>query len=185
MTLPKVTDKLGVTPGKLALIAGLAIVLLIVIVAPLSSSDSAASGEKISARPKPRGVGDPAASSMATSKHSVWPILTREDVQQHNPFHVSALLAPAPTSTEAEQASALPTADVDLVSQSEAEDAAREREELLEELRGDGVNLIVLSEDGQVAKIGERRIRVGDIIRGFRVVEIASDGIELVEHKSE
>ena len=69
--------------------------------------------------------------------------------------------------------------------EAEDDEAARLREELLAELRGDGVNLVVISEDGQVAKIGEKRIRVGDIIRGFRVVQIAADGIELVEHKTE
>ena len=187
MAEPEVKMKSGVTPGKLALIAGLAVLLVIVIVVQLRPSGPTAPGEKITPRPQPRGGRNAAtasaanAAAAATTKKAAWPILARDEVQQHNPFHISVLLAPTTNRAEADPA----TADVDATRQSEDDDAAREREELLAELRGDGVNLIVLSEDGQVAKIGGKRIRVGDIIRGFRVVQIAADGIELVEHKTE
>ena len=181
MAEPEVKTKSAVTPGKLAMIAGLAVLLVIVLVVQLQPSGPAAPGEKISARPKPRGGSNAVTTNAAavTTKRAKWPVLSRDEVQQHNPFHVSALLAPTTSRADADQAGDARTAEA------EDDEAARLREELLAELRGNGVNLIVLSEDGQVAKIGEKRIRVGDIIRGFRVVQIAADGIELVEHKTE
>ena len=41
------------------------------------------------------------------------------------------------------------------------------------------------SEKKQVAIIGDRRVRVGDVFEGFRVTHIGSDGVTLAEHVSD
>ena len=64
------------------------------------------------------------------------------------------------------------------------EDRARviaDREETLRELQQQGVHAVVLGRSGKMAIIGSAGVRVGDVIEGFLVKEITTDGVILVE----
>lgn len=43
-----------------------------------------------------------------------------------------------------------------------------------------GVAMLLISEQGQAAQIGDRTVHVGDVIEGFRVVEINVEGVKFV-----
>ena len=59
-----------------------------------------------------------------------------------------------------------------------------EVEERASSLRRAGVAMILVSSTGQMAKIGDQTVQVGDEIDGFRVMEITAEGVVLQPNKS-
>ena len=176
--MPDASSKLpfGATPGKIALVAVLGIVLVAVLVVQYGGvfwsspgpADSAAA--PASAKPVVRHVEPAAAGSAAAAdyKPQPWPEFKLQEVLAHDPFAVPSglaeLLPPPPQST--------PTA-APIDAQREAQRQREERRrEMLASLRGLGVSMILEHQGELIAAIGERTLHVGDSIGEFRVVDI-------------
>ncbi|QDT69039.1 hypothetical protein MalM25_19650 [Planctomycetes bacterium MalM25] len=54
-----------------------------------------------------------------------------------------------------------------------------------ESLASTGVAMLLVSEEGQAAQIGDRTVQVGDVLDGFRVVEISAAGVKFVPDEGE
>ena len=92
-----------------------------------------------------------------------WPEIDLDTVLEHDPFYSQRLVAS--DSKEVEQA-----------------DSAAKREQEMAELaflRQKGVAMILQNNAGVVAAVGDRTLKIGDVIDGYRVVEIGSDGVVL------
>jgi hypothetical protein len=150
----------AVTPKQWALLGVLGAALVGAMYWPSDDvAGDAATGESNTvggAGSGPRGprIRPPAAQSAAKQ----WPKVDLTAALAHDPF-ASPLFAPkaeAPAAATAEDTAA------DLLA-----------------LRQDGVSMIVRDGDGVVATVGERKLRVGDVIDGYRVVAIEMDGVVL------
>jgi len=169
-------SKIGASPGKLALIAVLAVVLIVVLFVQFGggfgtkqSLNREPDGE--SHRSEPDGEtgaqSDRPSRARGTSRDSLspWPKLDLADVLDYNPFAVRA-----PVSEPSDS----PATTVE-------SDAGRaEQERLLQQLQQEGVQAVIGSAvKGNAAVIGSRTVRVGDVLGQLRVVAVESDGVVL------
>jgi hypothetical protein len=191
MNQPNKLLKLGLTPRKTALTAVLFVVWVIVLVAQLvpgSSSPETTLEKRPATRSAPpegkAGVHKAAPSAAAPAdpvprRARQWPQMTLDEVRAYNPFGVPAAMAARATQQIGPGAPhSLATGAPD-----SAEPSDR-RKQFLAELRREGVNLVLLSDEHEIARIGGRTLELGDRIEGFQVEEIRPDGVVLVEEES-
>jgi hypothetical protein len=183
-----VKSKVGATPGKLLLIAVLAVVFVAVILfqftgkeePPPPRRNAGVSGRAV-ARPKPSSTRVPASAPEGDDvlkKERHWPKIALEEVLQHDPFAVPPALRPPEAPKPATVATEAPD-------KARREELQRQRAQALAAIRAQGVHMIFLGEEERVAIIGDRRVRVGDLFEGFRVTDIGSDGVTLSEQTSD
>jgi hypothetical protein len=193
--------QLGATPGKLALIGVLAVMLvaaLYVQFAP-SGEDVPEIGATSPAPAKQRpSASRPAASEAekgnAEAKSQEWLIETVDrrqwkspplaDVARYDPFALPAAFPQpvssadiGPGSPEDGVISADATMSEDLRAQTIAD-----VEEKLAELKQRGVRVIIQGRNRAAAVIGDRTVHVGDVVDGFTVKAIKAEGV-VVERK--
>jgi len=172
--------------GKVALVGVLSVVLLVVIVAQFG-------GQKRGNRRRPvsrRSAEEPAAptsSSASTAPASEekraetpWPTFNVADVVSSNPFMLPEVLVPRrETAQTLTSSSALGEAEATVLAFESAElrEMRRQQAEFMAGLRAKGVDMILRSPRGSVARVGELSLRVGDIHEGLRVEEIGKDGV--------
>ena len=168
--------RLGMTPGKLGLVAALAAVLAVVLILQLGGSDAPASISPVPSEPrrKPR-VAErtpPAAPAAPRAEAPPRPQMALADATQHDPFAlVDELAKPDPAA-----AAAAPSAQ----GRENAPDERQKRiEQVLEALNAKGVQLVLLGGSEEMAIVGGRPVRVGDMIEGLRVSSISVQGITL------
>lgn len=169
--------KIGLTPAKAALVAVLALVLAVVWGPQIFGSGSERPESVAEARPAVRSSSraprrgrrtttqTPTTSEPArpAATERDLPTITLSDAAAYDPFAV-----PAWTS-EAEQ---------QLVAETSAQPASSSSlQQRFDSLKATGVGMVLVSGDGQAAQIGDRTVRVGDEIDGFRVIEITADNI--------
>ncbi len=182
--MPKLPDfsKLGATPGKLALIAVLAVVLVIVLAVQFGGDlgagqprEDAPDGKSGGPEPPvPRAGPAPSPSGRGGERHDArqpWPKLELAEVSAYDPFAAATPVA-GPMETPSETA---------------ANETERvQREQILEQLRENGVRAVIgSSRHGNAAVIGAETVRVGDVLAGFRVVDVEADGVVLEPSPSE
>ena len=182
MAEPVPRQKIGATPGKLLLVATLAIVLILVVViqsAGEASPDTLAQMRDMAAHRRLPRQPIAAADTSPVARLQVaarpvpsWPEMTREDVLQYDPFAMSAAFA-------AHLVASLAREKLDLEMEKRQEENERRRQLLLAELREQGVTVVLRNHRDLVAQIGVQTVRVGDVIDGFRVVEISPKGVTL------
>jgi hypothetical protein len=179
---------LGASRGKLALAGVLAVVFVGVLLFQFGGVFTASPAP--SSRPSPPARGGDAASepreavvAVSTSASAEnkqpprpeWPRMSIEQALASDPFAVSPalalLLGPEPEPSDEPTPSTL----------NEAEQLRAARlQETLGQLRTHGVSLIFDDGRGPVATVGDRMLRVGDVIGGFRVVDITvAEGVVL------
>jgi len=177
----KTKDKWGATRGKLALVAVLSMVLVMVIVGQLPGSSpvansipalSSAEGgtqtrTKTNSGPKrARKPSAPSELSQRLAEPVTWPKLTMQEVLQHDPFVVPSWAAPeknvATTSGSVFQPS----------------------DDQLQQLQQQGASVVVISSQDKIATIGDHQIRIGDSIQGYSVIDITPQGIVLADPES-
>ena len=185
MADPGLKSKVGATPGKLVFVAVLAVVLVSVIIvqsttreeppAPRENGDANGLSGTLVAEAGTRVPTAAPGSDDVLNRDLQRPTIALEEVLQHDPFAMpAALLPPAePNSANMSRGSL----DED---RQEAE-LQRQRELALTAIREQGVQMVFLGKEEQVAIIGNRRISVGDLLEGFRVTGIGSDGVTLSE----
>ena len=175
-------SKLGVTPVKLTLAGVLTIVWVAVLVMNLTGEDDSAvvvsrieetTGNLSTPVPNHdvRKIGTKDVALSQTRRPRAWPKMSLNDVQIYNPFRLPTALDVRESGTSG--------ALQDGAKQQEEIQIRRDR--LLAELRHQGVKLVLISDQDHVAKIGARDVRVGDYIEQFRVEDIRTDGVVLVE----
>ncbi len=193
MTPQAILKKSGATPAKLALVAALAVSLMVVLMVQFGSGadDSVAAGDaKQSPSAKQQRTNSAKqpnlpARTMATSETQVrqprvWPSVECDDVAEFNPFVLPESLAAAVPSKQIDDAAK--QADEARLFEEERkrrEELRQRREAVLSELKSQGAHLVVMSDKGPVAVIGERRLRIGDTIEGLRVKDINANGVIL------
>jgi hypothetical protein len=188
-------SKIGATPGKLVLVGVLAIILISVLVFQTGGTDApAASAEKPkpALRTRPTRPHQRRARRQAVTKASVtqgdlepsprearpWSEARLEEVLQYDPFAVPEALAPPEPARRT-------TTGKDPAAGSQPEAVKKQREQALAALRHQGVQMIFFDEDEQVALLGDRMVRVGDTLDGFRVLAIGPEGITLSEQHTD
>lgn len=173
---------LGATPGKLALMGVLAVVLFGVLIYQFGgmlfgsgSGGTPSPAARTNTNPVRPAIVETAAEPTVVDKpRPVWPRVSLSDALAHDPFAVSSalavLLGPEP---EAEQPASV------ALNEAEQLRAARLRE-TLGMLRSHGVSMIFDQGRGPVATVGDRMLQIGDVIGGFRVVDISlQEGVVL------
>lgn len=168
----KQRTKVGATPGKLALIGVLAVVMVIVIASnwPSGAAPPVADAE-ITAEPP--GPGEAAVSALTTDTQEAapagpfgefaedhhWPELPLKEVTEFDPFAVSAWAAPAAAAGEG---------------------AENDEEQILALLAAENA-IILVSGDRRIARVGDQEYQVGDVIGRYQISEISSKGVVLSE----
>jgi len=179
MADPQATSKSAVTPRQLVVIGVLAVILVVVLIAQFGgASDKPKDGD---ARGADRKVASPAArpASPAPATPSAarpgeaapakppappWPKLNADAAAQHDPFAVPEALRRQLTEARKPNNPA-PAKNVGA--------------EALAALRSKGAAVVLRSERGAAAIVGNRVVRVGDVVEGYRVVSIDPQGILL------
>ena len=194
--------QIGLTRGKAALVALLAVVLVSLIYikyGPSSADDaSALHSELPGRRSASRTASQPAAGSSASEAPTVadagpssskpfdqpgWKVPELATVIAFDPFALPASF-PQPAQLVSGTTAAEGTADP-ADAASAADQLAEAIEQLrmeLEQLQQRGVQVIVRGRDQYVAMIGDRTVHVGDEISGFTVTAIEQDHVR-VERK--
>lgn len=176
----------GLTRGKAVTIGILSVVLLVVIVTQFSG------GKKSVARAPRQRRGDTEASTPVGSRASSipnskskpaerpWPKFDVTRVVASNPFMLpdemresreaaKNLTANTQGSEAGETLGAMEDADI--------REMRRRQSEFMASLRARGVDMILRSPRGSVARIGDLSLRLGDIHEGLRVAEIGPEGV--------
>jgi hypothetical protein len=176
---------LGATPGKLVLIAALGVVFCGVLLfqfggmflaagpSPAQPPSGAASVDREEPVVQTSTTGESAPAGRPAPR-AEWTRVDLREALAHDPFAVSPalalLLGPEPEAPETQS-----------IQLDEAEQVRAARlQETLGMLRTHGVSMILDDGRGPMATVGDRTLRVGDEIGGFRVVDITvQDGIVL------
>ena len=149
----------SVAPRQLMMIAALAVTLIGAVYWPNGDTEAVDPGENLPGPPSAPGA-RVRRSSAAVIKPKEWPAADLAAALQYDPFSSPLFAIQQMASNEVE---AEPT---------------DEHADLLA-LQQDGVSMIVRDEAGMVANVGDRKLRVGDTIDGYRVVAIEMDGVVL------
>ena len=170
MNEPTKYQKLGATPAKLALVAVLGIVLLAVVVPQLGGGHSTVS-ETTKVKPRKKLPNRVAAKTEAPKKQTTpeirpvqnWPELSLKQATKFDP-----LASPAWYVVEQEE---------------DNHQLARTAENIkaIQELEKQGTKIIVISNRERTATIGDQQVKIGDMIEGFRVSDITTQGVVLTE----
>ncbi len=193
------TKKLGLTPGKAALIGALAVALLGVIYTQYGSSGESDTVAATPGGPSRRPVTSPAVVKPLTSAgssdgesnadghatvdfdQSKWNAPELSTVVAYDPFALPKAF-PQPLLSTAQLLADGGRGALAAASADQLADELQRLQSQLDELKNRGVHVIV-SVDGQyVAMIGDRMVHVGDQINEFTVTEIDPSGVR-VERK--
>lgn len=196
---PSLSDRLGASPAKLALVAGLAVVLLLVLCvqfwpssdpAPSSAAQRATTAPAQASLNQADSTSNPAAPAAVQELGGAtlpkWRRTDLASVTRYDPFALPAAF-PQPAPIEGDQT----LVDVDnwaatqALAQSDVLDQrVQQMRADLEALRNLGVQVVIRHDDNYIAMIGDRTIQVGDEIDGFKVISIDSGGVHVARNLS-
>ena len=152
-------EKKTVTPVKLVFIGILSLVLLFVLLKPGDDPEPNLIANNTST-PKPVAISNPAGKqTRKPAKIINWPKIDLAETIVNNPFLIPDSSKLDPENTNPDQV------------------RANNLERLISELKKEKVSLIIQGPEKSTAVIGERTVHKGDVINGFRIVEIQSDGV--------
>ena len=195
-----VAKQAGVTPGKLALIGVLAVVLGGVLYIqfgpttksapvstppPMAAAESTANPTNASAATVVGAATAAAAQSKKTGALARWQSPDLVPVVDYDPFALPATF-PQPRRIDDETALAQNAAQTkDSAAELAALEAERAKSEAeLQGLRQQGVDVIIVKKDKYVAIVGDQEVHVGDQIDGFTVIAIDADGVRVAKDLS-
>lgn len=168
-------ERNGATPGKLAVVGTLAVVLLAVLWHNFTASQSPAEVTEGKTRLSTHQTTVTADTTVPTKQvlvkpevvaatRKIWPKYSLEKVTKYDPLAKPMWYLMAQATEEGTAGASL----------------ARSAQ-VLEELKKQPTKIVVVSGNERIATIGELSFRVGDTIEGFQVTEITTDGIVLTE----
>lgn len=169
------------TPRQLLVVGVLGVVLVSVLIGQFSGASSQPGKAAVKATPKgpvpqagqaiaPKSAAPAAQATTPKAVLEPWPELTAEVAAQYDPFAVPEPLARRITEIQKAKPDRKPNHSPPKRDLS-AENVAA--------LKAKGITLIVRSQGGAVAMVGNRAVRVGDVLEGHRVVSIELDGVVL------
>lgn len=180
MSQEKSRDRVGATPGKLALMAVLAVLFVAVIASNWPSSGGpavgVAAGAPAAEASRPTTILSPPSGGSANASDSPqtesatspfgefaadenWPDVSLKAATSFDPLAIASWAAPAVA---------------------ENEDSGF-TEEHVKELLGAQNAIILMSGETRLARIGDREFKVGDTIGHFRISDISAQGVVLSE----
>jgi hypothetical protein len=189
------SERLGASPGKLALIGVLAVALVGVLYLQYgghgASGLAALDGEETFGSPRRPGRATASPSELpvdawmlhaAPLDEQLWEVADLREIVKYDPFALPAAF-PQPVQVTIDPVDTAGKPLADGVSNGDPWSSIVEDLQMqLQELRQRGVRVIVNRGDQYVAMIGDRTVHVGDEINGFTVTAIDPDGV-LVERK--
>lgn len=196
MTEEQTTNEHGATPGKLALIGLLSLVLLAVVywnffheaaAETTSARNERASNTDANSDEKTKNGGEQSGNRRRLANERVrlharpWPEYKLAEVVGYNPFTLPDAF-PRPRKVITKEGGPLVASsmsDEELTAERQA--AAETRATAITAIRDKGVQVILQNEKEYVAIIDGRELRVNDDLNGFTVVHIGNDGITLEE----
>jgi len=174
--------KSGLTPGKTIMIGVLAVVLLVVIVTQFGGKKKVVAVETRSRRTVSESS-EATSSGSATSalvppkrSEKPWPTFDVAAVVASNPFMLPEVLFGDGEATVASEGGA----SEESLAASEAvrvQEMHRRQAQFMTSLRTKGVDMILRSPRGSIARVGDLSLRVGDVHEGLRVEEIGQNGV--------
>lgn len=188
MADPRTPPRPKVTGKQWLLIGLLAVILVIVLVVQFGGGSGSGRGEaaKDAAQPAagasssekpsaeasaaPRAKGSSTSVSAPRRPARPWPTFTAESAAQHDPFAMPEVIARKLAKNEEAEP------------ENKKTQAARRpinRDQAAKMLRTKGVRAVLRNEGGAIAVVGSQEVRVGDVLEGFRVMSIDSDGVLL------
>ena len=182
MTIVTMRERIGASRGKLALVGLLAVVLVVVIVAQLPSSNSDdLPTAPVSMMPEPEAAAESASAPSSSEKTSVepsrkWPELSMDTIVAFDPLAAPSWYLAA---THVEQSNENEQDDPTLAS---AEDRASSA--ALKALQQAGTTIVLMANGEKIATIGEQQFRIGDRIEGYLVSDITDQGVILTKPRS-
>ncbi|HUG71561.1 MAG TPA: hypothetical protein VMM76_27705 [Pirellulaceae bacterium] len=184
MAKPPKPLKGGLTTGKCISIGILAVVLLVVIAANFGGrkeSVGAASHVRRAARENPESTGLATSNAPGTERsEKPWPTFDVAAVIASNPFALPEVLRPgsqAMTTLTANSQTGEAESNIAAVESADVREMRRRQSEFMASLRAKGVDMILESSRGSVARIGDLSLRVGDVHEGLRVEKIGKSGV--------
>lgn len=189
-------DRIGATPGKLALVAILSVVLLAsamtnfgVLDRDDDSNNDVPAAQLNPSKDEPSSSVTRRIALSQTAAMVDWPEISLEDAARYDPFAKPEFLKPTPPPMAEPAEPELPVQTVEsqktTAPQSTPEELALAAAKRLDEqtrahalsLKEQGVAVIVQTSGGNVAQIGDRTVAVGDTIDGLQIISITPDGI--------
>lgn len=176
----------GLTAGKAVLIGVLSVVFLVVIVSQFGGKKKATALKPRARRTSSRSAepstpqSQTAAAPKAKRSETPWPTFQVEEVVASNPFALPAELVDRGedgATLTAGSSAGEDAATLAAVESAEIREMRRRRADFLASLRATGVDMILRSPRGSVARVGDISLRVGDVYEGLEVAEISQDGI--------
>lgn len=164
-------DKIGATPAKLALIAVLAIVLMLVLFnqpdnTPPSSVAQPEEKSETTQRTSPKAgkaeqADEASTPEMLLPDYPDWPLYALDQIIEFDPFS-------APPWLQARSASI-------------STDQLKSDRETLRKLKQQGASIVVITLDKKTATVGDQEFRIGDVVAGHQIIDITTRGIILRE----
>ncbi|MBI2478215.1 MAG: hypothetical protein HYV60_06115 [Planctomycetia bacterium] len=176
----------GLTPGKGIAIGILAVVLLLVIVSQFSGKKKTVAVEPRSRRTAAEisestsSATPPGTSPAAKRSEQRWPTFNVAAVVASNPFVQPEALLTGSETAKTLTATSEPGEDelsLAAIESANVREMRRRQAEFMTSLRTKGVDMILRSRRGSIARIGDLSLRVGDVHEGLRVVEIGQNGV--------
>ncbi len=172
----------GLTPAKAVVIAALAVVLIVVVavqwfggqdpeIAKSPRTVAAEGGQ--AARPVGTTQRDVPSTAERVSQRTPWPSIPIDDIVQYDPFRVPEALMEHCS----DAASGLSDSLAKRPEEEQQAEAEKQRESARKTIQQAGVRVIISGTRGTVATIGSRTVRVGDVIDGFVIEDIRTDGV--------
>lgn len=174
---PALTRKQGIMIGVLG-----AILVGVLVSGQSEGTTTGATAEADPALSRPR-TARQSASATTAGKLTVWPKVSLDEMLLHNPFAQPEMLRDSipetPPAAEVEAAAAAAEAEsLQAARSKELDDEQREKlEAVMAEFKNQKVKMILRTDRGVTAVIGDRKVREGDIIDGVRIVSIRPDGV--------
>ena len=176
----------GLTPPKLALIIVLSIIFLVVIVVQFGGGKpkrrTARTRNKASADTTAEAAPSREPAEDAEQPRERWPDYKLQDLLQHNPFSLPQELMPpaepdfplVPETSAAEISEVVPI-------EPRIRGLRRRQADLIASLKEQGVDMVLVTPRGRVARIGAATFREGDLVEGLVVQEISATGIVFIQ----
>ena len=182
MTIVSMRERIGASRGKLALVGLLAVVLVVVIVAQLPSSNSDdLPTAPVSRMPEREAAAESASAPSSSEKTSLdkpprkWPELSMNAIIAFDPLAAPSWYLAA---TQVERSNENEQDDPTLASAEERASSA-----VLEALQQAGTTIVLTSNGERIATIGEQQFRIGDRIAGYLVSDITDQGVILTKSR--
>ena len=169
--------------GRLALVTGLAVILVIVLIYQFGPQQQLVLKPRQPVQLQTNTDAESGALrhdvALVQGTEKVWPLLPLDTVLKHDPFALPSSFLPQ--TTLAEKIPALEQEQIVKAGKQKSRLQLEQRAELLKNLQQQGVEVVLINNRTRVAMVGSRTVQVGDVLDGFIITEIHNNGIVVEE----